>query len=204
MRRLAPVFCLVAYGGAFAAVAFGGGLPAYDDHPGQFFRLWHALERSFPAGHWTADWNPDWWGGYPELQFYPPGFAMAGAALRLLTLWQLPVEAVYCLLGGLVFLLPGLATYALLARVLEDRWLALPPAFVALTLSATLGSGVEQSVRWGMLPSRLSIGLLPLLLLALRPWLESRRVPIWAPPAAAAIVLAHPANGPAVVAILLL
>jgi hypothetical protein len=198
------VLLLVAYGGAFAAVAFGSGLPAYDDHPGQFFRLWHALERSFPAGHWTADWNPDWWGGYPELQFYPPGFVLAGAALRLLALWQLPVEVVYRLLAGLVLLLPGLSTYFLLARVLEDRWLALPPAFVALTLSATLGSGVEQSVRWGMLTSRLSLGLLPFLALALRPWLEHRRVPVWAPPAAAAVVLAHPANLPAVVVLLVL
>ena len=84
MRRLVPALLLVAYGGAFAVAAFGGGLPAYDDHPGQYFRLWHALERSFPGGHWTADWNPDWWGGYPELQFYPPGFVLAGAAVLAL------------------------------------------------------------------------------------------------------------------------
>ena len=31
---------------------------------------------------WT--WNPDWWTGYPELQFYPPGFAYAGAVLHAL------------------------------------------------------------------------------------------------------------------------
>ena len=94
VRRLVPALCLVAYGGAFAARAFGSGLPAFDDHPGQFFRLWHALERTIPGGRWTADWNPDWWGGYPELQFYPPGFALLGAALRAMALWQPSVETV--------------------------------------------------------------------------------------------------------------
>ena len=82
LRREAPLLLLLLYGGAFAYAAFGRGVPAFDDHPGQLFRLWHALERSLPSAAWTADWNPDWWGGYPELQFYPPGLALAGAALR--------------------------------------------------------------------------------------------------------------------------
>jgi len=204
VRRLVPGLALLAYGGAFAVAAFRGGVPAFDDHPGQFFRLWHALERSFPGGRWTADWNPDWWGGYPELQFYPPGFVLAGAAIRLLGLWQPSVETVYQLLCALVLLLPALATFALLAVLLEDGWLALPPAFLALTLSAGLPGGVEESMRWGMLTTRLALGLLPLLLLALRPWVEAGRRPVWAPPAAAAVVLAHPSAAPAAAAILAL
>ena len=92
LRREAPLILLVLYGGAFAYAAFGRGVPAFDDHPGQLFRLWHALDRSLPSPLWTADWNPDWWGGYPELQFYPPGFAMLGAALRALLLWRPSVE----------------------------------------------------------------------------------------------------------------
>lgn len=197
MRRLLPALLLLAYGGAFAMAAFGGGLPAFDDHPGQFFRLWHALDRSFPEGHWTADWNPDWWGGYPELQFYPPGFALVGAAIRLLGLWQPSVETVYRLLCTLLLLFPALTTYVLLLRLLDDGWLALPPAFLALTLSAGLRGGVEESLRWGMLTSRLSLGVLPLLALSLRPWIEAGRRPIWTPIAAAGVLLAHPAHGPA-------
>jgi hypothetical protein len=196
VRRVLPALTLVIYGTAFALAAFGAGLPAFDDHPGQFFRLWQALERSFPEGRWTADWNPDWWGGYPELQFYPPGFALAGAAIRLIGLWQPSVEVVYRILCAVVLLLPGVTTYILLARVLDDGWLALPPAFLALTLSAGLRGGVEEAVRWGILTSRLSLGLLPLLALSLRPWIESGRVPVWAPVAAAAVVLAHPAHAP--------
>lgn len=203
MRRLGPVLLLAVYGGAFAVAAFGGDVPAFDDHPGQLFRLWHFLEESLPAGAWTADWSPGWWGGYPELQFYPPGLALAGAAIRLLLLWRPSVETVYQLLGGLVLLLPALSTFLLLARAIGDRWLALPPAFLALTLSAGLRGGVEESVRWGMLTSRLSLGLLPLLVLALKPWIETGRRPVWAPVLAAAVVLAHPAGAPAVAAVLL-
>jgi hypothetical protein len=201
VRRLVPALVLVAYGAAFALAAFGAGLPAFDDHPGQFFRLWHALDRSLPDGRWTADWNPDWWGGYPELQFYPPGFALVGAAIRLAALWQPSVEAVYRLLCALVLLLPALTTYLLLIRVLGDGWLALPAAFLALTLSAGLRGGVEESVRWGILTGRLSLGLLPLLALSLRPMVESGRAPVWAPVAAAAVVLAHPAHAPVAAAI---
>jgi hypothetical protein len=192
---------LLPYGGLFAAVAFGRGVPAFDDHPGQFFRLWHALERSLPAGHWTADWNPDWWGGYPELQFYPPGFALLAALLRLALLWQPSVETVYQLLCALTLLLPAVTTFGLVASLVEDAWLALPPAFLALTLSAGLRSGVEESLRWGMLTSRLSAGLLPLLVLALRGWIETGRRPTWAPAVGAAVILAHPVNAPAVVVV---
>jgi hypothetical protein len=194
---VAPLGLLCLYGAAFALRAFGGGVPAFDDHPGQLFRLWHALERSIPDWRWTADWNPDWWGGYPELQFYPPGFALAGMALRVLSLWRLSVEAVYQLLCGLLLLLPAVGTFLLVARASGDRWLALPPAVVALTLSAGLRGGVEESLRWGILTARLGLGLLPLLALSLRPWIEAGRRPTWAPVVAAAIVLAHPASAPA-------
>ncbi len=126
LRREAPLLLLILYGGAFAYVAFGRGVPVFDDHPGQLFRLWHALDRSLPSAAWTADWNPDWWGGYPELQFYPPGLALVGALVRVLLLWQPSVETVYRLLCALILLAPGITTYALLVRVLGDRWLALP------------------------------------------------------------------------------
>ena len=196
LRREAPLLLLLLYGGAFAYAAFGRGVPAFDDHPGQLFRLWHALERSLPSAAWTADWNPDWWGGYPELQFYPPGLALVGAALRAVLLWQPSVETVYRLLCAVVFLAPGVTTYALLVRVLGDRWLALPGAFLALTLSADLRGGVEAGLRWGTLTTRLGLAWLPLLALALRPWVEGGRIPRWAPPLAALAILSHPSTLP--------
>src|SRR5262245_728772 len=202
LRREAPLLLLLLYGGAFAAVAFGHGVPAFDDHPGQLFRLWHALDRALPSAVWTAAWNPDWWGGYPELQFYPPGFAILGAAVRAILLWRPSVETVYRLLCAIVYLAPGVTTYALLARVLGDRWLALPGAFLALTLSADLRGGVEAGVRWGTLTTRLGLAWLPLLALSLRPWVEGGRLPRWAPPLAALAILSHPAMLPPVGALI--
>jgi hypothetical protein len=198
LRREAPLLLLLAYGAAFAVAAFGRGVPGFDDHPGQLFRLWHALDRSLPAAAWTADWNPDWWGGYPELQFYPPGFALLGGVLRAVLLWRPDVEATYRLLCAIVLVAPGVTTYALMARVLGDRWLALPPAFLALALSAHLPSGMEAGLRWGTLTSRLAAAWLPLLALAFRPWIEAGRRPRWAPPVAALAVLSHPSTLPAV------
>ena len=202
LRREAPLLLLILYGGAFSYVAFGRGVPAFDDHPGQLFRLWHALDRSLPSAAWTADWNPDWWGGYPELQFYPPGLALVGALVRVLLLWQPSVETVYRLLCALILVAPGITTYALLVRVLGDRWLALPGAFLALTLSADLRGGVETGIRWGTLTTRLGLAWLPLLALALRPWVEGGRIPRWAPPLAALAILSHPSTLPSVAALI--
>jgi hypothetical protein len=201
LRREAPLVLLLLYGGAFAYAAFGRGIPAFDDHPGQLFRLWHALDRSLPSAAWTADWNPDWWGGYPELQFYPPGFALLGAAIRAVLLWRPSVETVYRLLCVVIYLAPGVATYALVARVIGSRWLALPPAFLALVVSADLRGGVEAGVRWGSLTTRLGMAWLPLLALSLRPWVDSGRPARWAPPLAALALLSHPSTLPSVTAI---
>src|SRR5215471_2132015 len=202
LRREAPLLLLLLYGSAFAYVAFGRGIPAFDDHPGQLFRLWHALDRSFPSAVWTANWNPDWWGGYPEFQFYPPGFAILGAAVRAVLLWRPWIETVYRLLCVIVLLAPGVTTYILLARVVGDRWLVLPAAFLALTLSGDLRGGLEVGFRWGTLTTRLGLAWLPLLALALRPWVEGGRLPRWAPPLAAMAILCHPATVPSVIALI--
>src|SRR5262249_50553362 len=137
--------------------------------------------------------SPGWWAGYAELQYYPPGFAYAGALLEALSVGALGPDRAYQLLLWLTFLLPGATTYALLRRVLGDPWLALPGAFLAATLSGDCRSGVEEGLRWGLVSSRLAWGLVPLLGLALWRWTS----PTAAPPALAAIVLPHPAHAPA-------
>src|SRR4029450_5537563 len=96
----------------------------------------------------------------------------------------------------LVFLLPGAATYALLTRVLGSGWAALPAAFLALVISAGSRSGAEEGLRWGLVAARLGWALLPLLALALLPWLEGRARPRAVPALLlAAVILAHPAHG---------
>ena len=196
-----PLALLLAYGVAFGAAALGFSLIAFDDHPGQLYRLWHVVMRG-PAP-WA--WNPGWWTGYPELQFYPPGFAYAGAALHAVTLGALSVPATYQTLVWLAYLAPALTLWLLLRRVLGDGWPALPGAFVGLTLSAGLGSGVEGGVHIGMVAARLGWAMLPLLPLALAGWSEGKQnFPRSVVLLVAAVVLTHPAHGPAAVVLVLL
>jgi len=191
-----PALLLAAYALAFVLAALGGGLLVVDDHPGQLYRLAHAIA----LGPWPWRLDPGWWAGYAELQYYPPGFSYAGAALSALSFGALGVEQIYRALLVAVYVLPGVTTYALLARVLRNPWLALPGAFVALTLSAGSRSGVEEGVRWGMVAARLGVALLPCLALALR----SGRATVAPAVLLAAIIITHPAHAPAAVALVLL
>ena len=184
---------LAVYAVAWGWAALGRGVPGADDHPGQFYRLVHAITLGPAPWHW----NPGWWAGYPELQYYPPGFFYLGYLLHWLGAGLASPGTIYLVLVWLVFLLPGAATYALLRRVLGSGWLALPGAFLALVVSAGSRSGIEEGLRWGLVASRLGWGLLPLLGLACLPWLEGagrrRALPALL---LAAIVLAHPAHTP--------
>ena len=94
-------------------------------------------------------------------------------------------------------MLPGAATYLLLVRVLGRPWLALPGAFLALTLSGGSRSGVEEGLRWGLVAARLGWALLPLLALSLRRGRERETPPLAAALILASIILIHPAHAPA-------
>src|SRR5262249_14855163 len=193
--RLVPLALLLAYGLGFGASAFGFTLPAFDDHPGQMYRLWHVLTRG-PAP-WA--WNPGWWTGYPEMQFYPPGFFYLGLLLHWSTLGTLPTAVIYQALLWLTWLAPGATVYTLLLRVVGNGWLALPFALVALTLSPGIASGVGGGGYIRMLPARFGWALLPVLALALVDWIEDESRPPWglALITLAAIAVTHPAHAPA-------
>jgi hypothetical protein len=194
-----PPLLLLAYATAFASAALGRGLLIYDDHPGQLYRLAHAL--TIGLAPWR--WNPGWWAGYAELQFYPPGFFYLGALLHHGSLGTLSLTATYQVLLWLAYLLPGVTTYLFLHRALASPWLALPGAFLALTLSAGCRSGVEEGLRWGLVPARLGWGLLPLLALALLRWVEAGGPPpLRAAVIMAGVILTHPAHAPAALALL--
>jgi len=193
-RAWLPPALLAAYAVAFGWRALGGGLLVFDDHPGQLYRLVHAITLGW------APWrfNPGWWAGYAELQYYPPGFAWLGALMHLAAAGALDVATVYQILLWLAWLLPGVAVYALLRRALGDPWLALPGALVALTLSAGSRSGVEEGLRWGLVAARLGWGVLPLLAWSLLRWAEgAARPPLPSAALVAAVILLHPAHAPA-------
>src|SRR5262249_49335278 len=200
-RFVLPLVLLLAFGVAFAGASLGSAMLGFDDHPGQLYRVWHVL--TYGPAPWA--WDRGWWAGYPELQFYPPGFAYIGALLAWATAGVLDLRAVYQGLLWLAYLLPGVTTYVALTRLTGERWMALPFSFVALTLSAGLASGVNGRVRTGMVGARLAWGLLPLLLVLLAQWVEERR-PL-SPAVAvllAALTLLHPAQLPAAAALIAL
>ena len=192
-RPWLPPLLLAAYAFAFAWQALGGGLLIVDDHPGQLYRLARVAE----LGPWPWRLDPGWWAGYAELQYYPPGAAYLGAVLQVFSLGTLGPDAVYQMLLWVIYVLPGATTYLLLVRVLGRPWLALPGAFLALTLSGGSRSGVEEGLRWGLIAARLGWSLLPLLALSLRPWTERAKPPLAAAVILASIILIHPAHAPA-------
>ena len=200
---LVPLLLLLGYATLFAAAALGRSPIAFDDHPGQIYRLW--LVTTAGPAPWA--WNWGWWAGYPELQFYPPAVAYAGALLHGATLGALGIGATHQVLVWLAYAAPGVTAYLLLARALGGGWLALPGAFVALTLSLwpTLTSGVEGGVHVGMVPARLGWALLPLLVAALARWTDGGPFPArGVVPLAALVALTHPAHLPAAIVIVAL
>ena len=199
-RRWLPPLLLAVYALAFAWHALDRGVLGGDDHPGQLYRVAHVMA----LGPWPWLFNPGWWAGYAELQYYPPGFAYVGAALDVASFGMLDLGAAYQLLLWSTFVLPGVLVYLLVRRVEGDPWLALPPAFIALVLSGDSRSGVEEGLRWGLVAARLGWALVPALALVLLRWTEREAPPIAAPVALGAIVLTHPAHAPAGFVLLLL
>jgi hypothetical protein len=196
-----PLLLLLGFGVAFGVNTFGGSMLGFDDHPGQLYRLWHVV--TLGPAPWA--WNRGWWAGYPELQFYPPGAAYLAALIAWPAQGVLTLETAYVIVVWLTYLLPGVTTYVAVTRLAGSGWLALPAAFVALTLDAGLASGVEGGVHIGMIGARLAWALLPALLYALVPWIDGDRpVPLGVPLIVAAIVLLHPAQLPSAVALVIL
>jgi hypothetical protein len=161
----------------------------YGDHPGQFMRLWYPLRTS----HRLLGWNPLWYAGYPELQFYPPGFVLLGWLLDRLTLGQLSPFALYQLLLFVAYLLPGISVYALVGRVTGRRWAGLVAGGLALLFPELWGGAAALFV--GLVAERLAFGLVPLVMLAGWQALHARRPVRWwllTALALAATVLMHP------------
>ncbi len=166
-----------------------GDLFIYGDHPGQFMRLWYPLRVS----HRLLGWNPLWYAGYPELQFYPPGFVLLGWVLDGLTLGQLSPFALYQLLLFVAYLLPGLSVCALAARITGRRWVGLVTGGLALLFPELWGGAAAVFV--GLVAERLAFGLVPLAMLTGWQALHAERPARWwlfTSLALAATVLMHP------------
>ncbi len=177
----------------------------WGDHPGQFMRFWYPTAVSVPQYGRVVDWNPLWYAGYPELQFYPPGHALLGLALNAITLGLLSPERVYNLIPAAALVLPVFTTFAFLRVSLApagrgaSRVAGLVAA--ALALSFTPMWGGANAVPIGLMGERLAFGVVPLVLLAGWKLVESpsgRRLSL-AAGLLAILVLLHPFHAPAAV-----
>jgi hypothetical protein len=171
----------------------------WGDHPGQFMRLWYPLTH---LGR-VVDWNPTWYAGYPELQFYPPGAVLLGLGLHFLTLGLPSPELLYNLIPAVAFALPLFACYAYLRVALRplgrtpSRVAGLAAGLLALTFTPMWG-GIDAVVI-GMMGERLAFGVALLVLLAGWRLVEQPTRPRLAVATAllAALFLLHPFHAPA-------
>ena len=189
LRDLLALLLLIGFATLTGGFLLRNDLFIYGDHPGQFIRLWSSAGES----RHLLGWNPVWYAGYPEMQFYPPGFVLLGWGLDLLTLRRLPDFLLYQLLVFLAYLLPALTAYALARTVAGSRWVGLVTGIVTLFFSELWGGAGAVFV--GLIAERLAFGLAPLVLLAGWQAMQARHPWRWwaaAGLALAAVALMHP------------
>ncbi|MGQ9600438.1 MAG: hypothetical protein ACUVWZ_13580 [Anaerolineae bacterium] len=157
-RDLIAFSLLFGLSGVSAGFLLRDDLFIYGDHPGQFMRLWVPLRVS----HRLLGWNPLWYAGYPELQFYPPGFVLLGWALDWMTLRRVSPFLLYQIVLFGAYLLPGLSVYLLTSRATARRWVGLCCGGVALLFTGLWGGATAVFV--GLVAERLAFGLVPLVM----------------------------------------
>lgn len=136
----------------------------YGDHPGQFYRLWQLLGVIWPEEGRFIGWSPYWYAGYPEMQFYPPGFALAGWLIWMAGFQQLSLFLVYQILVFASFILPAITLYLFMAWGVGDRLAGLVTAWLAMTAPLPLGGALGVII--GLVGDRLAFSMVPLFLLA--------------------------------------
>ncbi len=144
----------------------------YGDHPGQFWRFWYTLNVALPLHNRLIDWIPYWYAGYPEMQFYPPGFVLVGWLLNLLTFGTLSTALLYESVVFVSYLLPGLSFYYALRHLRFERAAAFTAGLFGLIFPEIVGGVGVPFV--GMIGSRLAWGLNAFILVWGIDFLEAR------------------------------
>lgn len=137
----------------------------YDDNSFHYFTFHYAVTQSIPIHHRLIDWNPYWFAGIPELQFYPPGSIFIGIFLYYLCLTLVPIGQIYNLVLLFALLFPVVTSYYLLRKTEFTIFASFFTAFAFLIL-LELGnaSGVFYGVLVGLTNSRIALGFYPLIL----------------------------------------
>ncbi|MBI3538008.1 MAG: hypothetical protein HY070_10680 [Chloroflexi bacterium] len=164
----------------------------YGDHPTLYWKFWYALNVSWAQNHQLIDWNPFWYAGFPDLQFYPPGYVIIGWLLNLITLGKLSTAFLYESVLWIAFTLPGLTIYYALSSLRFGRLAAFIGGVLGLTFPTFLDG--TNALFIGMIGSRMAFGLNALVLTFSIAFLEGKAAKhaFLAILAMALAILAHP------------
>jgi hypothetical protein len=137
----------------------------YGDHPVHYYTFSYALQNSFLTHYRLIDWNPNWFAGFPALQFYPPGLTLVGMGIYFLGFGLLSIGLIYNLLILITLIFPAVSTYwsmrSLGFEIIPSFFSAL--FFLILTYIGSAG-GFYYGVIIGLTSSRIALGLFPLVL----------------------------------------
>jgi hypothetical protein len=126
------IISLIIYGGILGTVLFfqlnylvpHGDLFVYADHPGMFLLVHRTI-----TDYSVLGWFPDWYAGYPELAYFPPGFFIMGKVIHSLLLGTAEPMFVYKILliisNCLLFLIPFLVLRGFGFASIQAFWSAL-------------------------------------------------------------------------------
>ena len=197
VRRL-PLSDILALGAlaivAWSAVGFllRDDVFLFGDHPGHYWVMWYTLNVAGPLHGRLIDWIPYWYAGYPELQFYPPGFVFFGVLLNWITLARFSTALIYETVVFIIYALPAFTFYYALRHWKFNRRAAFIAGLLGLVFPAFFDGAT--SVFIGMLGSRLAWALNALVLAWGIDWIEGRGIRYgWLTVLVlAAAILAHP------------
>jgi hypothetical protein len=125
----------------------------YDDHGFHYATMHYALTSSIPEHFSMIDWNPNWFAGIQELQFYPPGYVFIGVIFHLLTLGMLSSGFIYQCVVVLALLIPGIAVYCFYRKNQFPLAAGIISA-ILMMMSNNGASGVLYGVIFGLINSR--------------------------------------------------
>jgi hypothetical protein len=144
----------------------------FGDHPGQYWRLWYTLNIAWPLHHRIIDWIPYWYAGYPELQFYPPGYVLFGWLLNIVTAGTLSTVWIYEIITFVSYALPGFTFYYAIRHFKFGHRAAIAAGLFGLICPVIWGGASAPFI--GMVGSRLAFGLNGLVLVWAIDFLEAR------------------------------
>ncbi|MCX7919602.1 MAG: hypothetical protein N3A72_08370 [bacterium] len=160
-----PIFLLVILGLYTFGFLFNSQPFIYDDNSFHYFSLYYAVTQSVPVHHRLVDWNPYWFAGIPELQFYPPGSIFLGILFYYLCLTLVPIGQIYNFILLFALFFPVITSYYFLRK---SGFGYIAGFFTALYLLILLelgnASGVFYGVLVGLTNSRIALGFYPLIL----------------------------------------